>query len=601
VHPSVRADALTAARHRTFIASRLLGGFLAFALLPLFLVLRKAPEPLEVVVFAWLMVPIGVAYFLSRTGRYEAACVLSALALVGLITGVGAMTGGSESFAAAWLVVVPVEAALSGSRRVAVAAAGLALGGLGVLLAAGADGIGLFAFAREGASSASSGAAIGSAVAYVTLLAFGTGALARTGSALLAEEEEPYRLLAAHMTDVITRHDRTGRVRFVSPAAERLLRVPARELMGQGLFERVHVGDRPAYLTALSDAARSQESSVEFRLRPNLGPACSRMEPQFIWVEMCCRAVEGPGTQTNGDAGDVVAVMREVTRRKAQEIAIEAARSEAEEANAAKSRFLATMSHELRTPLNAVIGFSEMLVNESGIELDPAKRLDYARLIHDSGHHLLSVVNLVLDMSKIESGNFVITPEPVATAAVIRGCAELLALKAREAGLDLIVRLPGELPEIVADKRAIKQMLLNLLSNAIKFTEPGGQVTVSAAMQGSEVAICVEDTGVGISKEDLPRIGEAFFQACGAYNRPYDGTGLGLSIVKGLVGLHGGRMEIGSLVGEGTRVTLVLPLDCESRTRHAPAIEHARSAVVELMPLAVNSTVRIETQVKKRA
>src|SRR5262245_37199347 len=363
------------------------------------------------------------------------------------------------------------------------------------------------------------------------------------------------------MTDMITHHARNGELLFASPSAQRLLNAAAGELLGQGLFERVQVGDRPAYLTALArTAVEGSQHCVELRMRPNVeGAGVGR---HFIWVEMRCRAL----ARVPGDEGaecEVVAVIRDITARKAQQDAIAQARTDAEQANAAKGCFLASMSHELRTPLNAVIGFSEMLMHESAMQLDAAKRRDYARLIHDSGHHLLAVVNVVLDMSKIESGNFVIAPELFAPAAVIRHCAELMALRARECGLDLAVQLPPDLPEIVADKRALKQMLLNLLSNAIKFTERGGRVTVSARTAAGEIAIAVDDTGVGIGADDLPRLGAPFFQAGVSYDRPYDGTGLGLSIVKGLIALHGGRMEIESGLGKGTRVTLHLPLNCE--------------------------------------
>jgi cell cycle sensor histidine kinase DivJ len=302
------------------------------------------------------------------------------------------------------------------------------------------------------------------------------------------------------------------------------------------------------------------------------------------------------------DVREMVAVMRDVTERKAQEQGIEAARSEAERADAAKGRFLATMSHELRTPLNAVIGFSDMLMHESAMQLDPARRLEYAGLIHDSGQHLLSVVNLVLDMSKIESGNFVIAPEPFEPAPVIRNCCDLLGLKARETGLEIAVRLADDLPEIVADKRALKQMLLNLLSNALKFTASGGRITVSAAACGAHLDIAVEDTGVGIAAEHLQQIGNPFFQVRDAYDRPYEGTGLGLSIVKGLANLHGGKLQVESEPGIGTRMTIRLPVDCEHR---APA---AAGAVVALNPepkqvqaAERSMTVLTHSQVKKRA
>src|SRR5262249_29115962 len=144
---------------------------------------------------------------------------------------------------------------------------------------------------------------------------------------------------------------------------------------------------------------------------------------------------------------------------------------------------------------------------------------------------------------------------------------DILALKAREAGVDLIAAIPAELPEIVVDKRALKQIMLNLLSNAIKFTDAGGRVTVGARTQGAHVVLTVEDTGIGIDADDLPRTGDPFFQARGSYARRYEGTGLGLSIVKGLIALHGGSLEIRSRPGEGTCMTVRLPIDCESAGR----------------------------------
>jgi cell cycle sensor histidine kinase DivJ len=273
------------------------------------------------------------------------------------------------------------------------------------------------------------------------------------------------------------------------------------------------------------------------------------------------RIVDGA---VHSEACEVVAVMREVTTRKVQEQALEDARVEAERANDAKGRFLATMSHELRTPLNAVIGFSEMLMHDEEMQLDAVQRRDYAHLINDSGHHLLSVVNGILDMSKIETGNFEITPEPFAPAPVIRSCCDLLGLKARDAGVELLPRISVDMPEIIADKRALKQIMLNLISNAIKFTDRGGHVVVEATVESSIVVVRVVDNGVGIAEDDLPRLGDPFFQARGSYARPYDGTGLGLSIVKGLLALHHGQIEIKSRVAEGTCVTVRLPIDCEN-------------------------------------
>ena len=563
VHPSAQQDALTASRHRAFIAPRLIGSLAALAAIPVYLAVRGVPSAVEILVFAWLVAPILVAYFLSRTGRYESAHTLSSLALTGLVIAVAAQTGGIGSFAAIWLVVVPLEAALSASRRVAALASTFALAGAGFLLLL--DVIGLIQAPAAPSDNVAALAALGiiSAALYATGLALGAESLARTSIWLFYAEEDRYRLLARNMTDVITRHGRHGAVLFVSPAAEPLFGVPVRSLRGHGLFERVHVGDRPAYLKALSDAAVCGEpQSAEFRVKREVSPGRAQREDPFIWVEMRCRPLERPsGARAGAMAHEVVAVMRDVSDRKNQEQALENARTESERANAAKDRFLATVSHELRTPLNVIIGFSEMLTKEGPMMLDAERRQSYAQLINESGHHLLSVVNGILDMSKIDSGNFEITPEPFAPDRAVATCCDLMALKAGEVGIDLVRRIAPGVPEINADKRAFNQILFNLLSNAIKFTDRGGRVTVTAARDGGFLAVAVEDSGVGIGEQDLQRVGEAFFQARASYDRRHDGSGLGLSIVKGLVKLHGGDMDIRSRLGEGTRVTVRLPID----------------------------------------
>ncbi|HZD90745.1 MAG TPA: PAS domain-containing sensor histidine kinase, partial [Pseudolabrys sp.] len=428
-----------------------------------------------------------------------------------------------------------------------------------------------------------------SAALYATGLALGAEQLARTSFWLLYAEEDRYRLLARNMTDVITRHGRNGAVLFVSPAAASLFGVRPGDLMNHGLFDRVHVADRPAYLTALADAAGDGEDhSVEFRIRRDVDGRA----PQYVWVEMRCRPLDRADSSAPVNEREVVAVLRDVSDRKIQEKALDIARAKSERANADKSRFLATMSHELRTPLNAIIGFSDMLVDES-LVYDDARRREYAKLINDSGRHLLSVVNGILDMSKMETGSFQITPEPFAPRQAIESCCDLLALKAQEAGVALKARLPGELPEVIADRRALNQILINLISNAIKFTPRGGAVTVSAVCEAGKLVLAVEDTGVGIGADDLPRLGEAFFQARASYDRRHDGTGLGLSIVKGLVDLHGGDTDIRSRLGEGTRVTVRLPIDCEA-ARPADPIKLVSERATELAAVA-------QLQVKKIA
>jgi cell cycle sensor histidine kinase DivJ len=588
LHPSARYDALTRARHRAFMAPRLLGSLVALAAFPIYLAMRGAPTALEVAAFAWLIAPILLSWFLSRTGRYEGAHILSALALAGLVMMVAITTGGIESFAAVWLIVVPLEAALSASRRVVVFASALALACVAVLIALGHFHLLPVPESNAALRGVLMGAGVASATLYAAGLAVSAESLARTSVALLYVEEDRYRLLARNMSDVISRHNRSGAVEFISPAAEAMLGTSGARLTGHGLFDRVHVVDRPAYLTALSDAARGSEQRVEFRLRRDAVRG-QNISADFIWVEMRCRPLE----QDSPEA-DVVAVMREVTDRKVQEQALELARTAAEQADASKTRFLATMSHELRTPLNAIIGFSEMIVHEEAMMLDAARRKEYAQLINDSGQHLLSVVNGILDISKMETGNFEISPEPFAPRAALLHCCNLLALKARDNGVDLITRAAEDLPVMNGDPRAFKQIALNLVANAIKFTERGGSVTVSASVEGSRLMLCVTDTGVGIDAEDLARIGDPFFQAGKTYQRKHEGTGLGLSIVKGLVGLHDGKMNVQSTIGEGTTVTVTLPLD------FAPLLTPSNN-VAPLKPALRSGSQDQVHQVKKRA
>ena len=547
VHPAAQQDALTLTRHRAFIAPRLLGSLGAIASLPMYIVLRGIPTTLEVGIFAWFAVPILIACYLSRTGHYERAHLLSSLSVTVLVIPVAVCTGGITSFAAIWLALVPLEAAFSASRRVITLATIFALIAVAILTALGVM--------HVLPQSMIEPRYHGTLVAFAILVATAYGAGLALGITLHAADNH-YRLLAASTTDVIIRHDQNGSVLSVSPSGEMLVGATANVLLGNGLFDRVHVADRPAYLTAIADAASEHEERlVEFRLRRDL-PA--ERTVQFLWVEMRCRPRETVGK--NLSRSEFVAVLRDISERKSANRAIEIALLESEEANAAKIRFIATMGHELRTPLNAIIGFSDMLTSES-LKLDASRKSEYARLINDSGRHLLSVVDGILDASKMSTGNFEISPESFAPAPAIESCANLLALKAREEGVELRLDIGPDLHSVMADRRAFNQILINLVSNAIKFTPRDGQVVVTASRERTKLAVTVEDNGIGIDESDLPRLGEAFFQASATREHRHDGSGLGLSIVKSLVHLHGGDVTIQSRIGEGTRVTVRLPFE----------------------------------------
>jgi cell cycle sensor histidine kinase DivJ len=298
--------------------------------------------------------------------------------------------------------------------------------------------------------------------------------------------------------------------------------------------------------------------------------------PRYVWVEMRCRPLdEVSGTLMRPG---IVAVTRDISERKAQEAELLRTRDEAESASRAKTQFLANMSHELRTPLNAVIGFSEILNRELFGTLGEARYRDYARLIHESGEHLLNVVNGILDMSKIEAGKFNIVKEPFDVAPLVKSCCDIMRHTAEQRSLSLIMDVAPNIPELPADKRACKQMLLNLISNAIKFTDPGGWVRVSARKTGETVELSVADNGIGIAEADLPKLGNPFVQANNSYDRSHDGAGLGLSVVKGLARLHGGRLDLISVLGQGTTATIVLPLEAPGESAEAPLERPAASA-----------------------
>lgn len=235
----------------------------------------------------------------------------------------------------------------------------------------------------------------------------------------------------------------------------------------------------------------------------------------------------------------------------------------AEGANKAKSEFLANMSHELRTPLNAINGFSEIMVGEMFGTLGDTRYKGYAQDILSSGQHLLALINDILDMSKIEAGKMNLKFEPLALAEVAEDAVRLVRNRAEAAGLVLTVDFPY-LPEVEADYRAVKQVLLNLLSNAIKFTPRGGRVTVRAEGRrdpsGEYIRVSVQDTGIGIAQDDLARLARPFEQVESQHSKTTQGTGLGLALTKSLVEMHGGTLDMQSAPGEGTLVSFTMPL-----------------------------------------
>jgi signal transduction histidine kinase len=236
------------------------------------------------------------------------------------------------------------------------------------------------------------------------------------------------------------------------------------------------------------------------------------------------------------------------------------AKEQAEVASRTKSQFLANMSHELRTPLNAIIGFAEVIEREFFGPVGVAQYASYAADIHRSGQHLLSLINDILDLSKVEAGRFEIVEQDFTLAETIDEAKRLLEIRAQKAGLSLSSEIEADIGRVYADRKLISQALLNLLSNAVKFTPAGGQVRISARREREgDLLLSVADTGIGMAPEEIPRALEPFGQIDGTLARRYDGTGLGLTITKAFIEMHGGTLSLDSAKGRGTTATIRLP------------------------------------------
>ncbi len=295
------------------------------------------------------------------------------------------------------------------------------------------------------------------------------------------------------------------------------------------------------------------------RLRGEAAPSrydvrSRRRDGKSIWVNCVVTLVEWEGETA------LQVLVIDVTAEKEAQEAQRLASEQAEMANRAKSEFLANMSHELRTPLNAIIGFAEGIKSNAFGPGSVEKYAEYAQDIYDSGHHLLSIINDILDLAKIDSGRMTLDDDVVALPEVTEACVRLIKNRADDAGLDINVEIADGIDRLRADERKLKQILINLLSNAVKFTPNGGIVKVSADIEADGgLALRVSDTGVGIEADKIPMVMEPFSQLAQAMTRDHDGTGLGLPLVKSLVELHGGTFAIESDVGVGTTVTVCFP------------------------------------------
>jgi cell cycle sensor histidine kinase DivJ len=362
---------------------------------------------------------------------------------------------------------------------------------------------------------------------------------------------------------VVIRIGQGGEVLDISSRAMAMLDLAPQLLTGTGLFDRIHLADRVAYLSALADlrdGAPLRRMDLRLRLPNPVGVAGDNY--RTLLVELM---------RADGDAS-FVAILRDNDGVSELRAALAAAQENAAGADVAKSRFLAAVSHELRTPLNVILGFSDMLLHEMFGPFADARQKEYVTLIRQSGQHLLEVVTSILDISRIESGTYTAQPEPFRFAEAVEMCRSMMSMPAGQKAIALTTQIAADAGEINADRRAVQQILINLTSNAIKFTPDGGQVAVGARRVGSRLHFWVSDTGIGIAEADMANLGRPFTQVHNDYTRRYEGTGLGLSLVKGLVALHDGTMAIESAPGEGTRVSISLPVEGPKQRPGKPVV-----------------------------
>ncbi len=322
------------------------------------------------------------------------------------------------------------------------------------------------------------------------------------------------------------------------------------ELVGASMEDTNHPEDLPAARQTLRWAWEGRPSPFPLEKR------FVRKDGGMVWGSVSCALVR----DSEGQPLYCVAVAEDVTQRKRAEDELRQAKDQAERDSRAKSEFLASMSHELRTPLNSIIGFSEMITAEMFGPVGVPRYLEYAGHIHTSGLHLLDIVGDILDLAKIEAGHMELDETAIRLHPLVVSVLPLFSERAAHHRLTLTVEIPPTLPELWADERSTKQMLLNLLSNAVKFTPLGGRITIGARLEADgTLAVSVADTGIGIAEADIEKVMEPFGQSSGTLGMNGGGTGLGLSVVKAKIELHGGNLRLESRIGVGTTATLCFP------------------------------------------
>jgi PAS domain S-box-containing protein len=357
-------------------------------------------------------------------------------------------------------------------------------------------------------------------------------------------------------SDGIITLDAEGRIRSFSAGAEAIFGRPKAMVLGQPMSDLLTADTSKVfrdYFAALTDSGLAAVFNDGREVSANVGPG--RSLPLFLTISKL--HLEAKNSQTRQA---FCAVVRDITQWKQTEAELRDAKEKAEQTSRQKSEFLARISHELRTPLNAILGFSEVMRLERFGKLQNEKYRDYVSDIYSSGAHLLSLINDLLDLSKVEAGKLELNFTSVSVPEVTEHAMRLLAERAQQARVGMRRNFPGDLPNVVADLRSMRQIMINLLSNAIKFTDPGGQVMITGRVsKAGELVLRVRDTGVGMSEDELKGALEPFRRVISATRPDIEGTGLGLPLTKALTEANRASFSISSEPGKGTLVEIIYP------------------------------------------
>ena len=539
VHPSLGKHTVEISRHASFIGSHLIGGLAALICMTAYGFLANPPDPIVVAGLGWFTLQVPMAWYLSRTANLAGAHLISAIHLCLLIAYAAAFTGGLSSFLLPWLLVVPVEAAMAGSRRTSAAAFTCAVI-VAVALAATAY-FGMLPPSRIPAPEPwMYPVGLFSALAYIGALATAIYNYYDSASEEIRRSQSRFRIVAENASDLITAHDRSGQVALICGDPMGVLPIDHEALKGEGFMSRIYLEDRQAFMSALSSARAGKPASVEMRI--------CRPDGSFAWVESRFR----PARQL--DIASVVAVTRSLDERKRYEQELQDARDEALKLNATKSNLFSNLSHELRTPLNGIAGFAD-LIDKPGVA--EGSQREYAGYIRDSARDLAAALNGLLEVSRIEANGVENAPERLDLTNIVKSACAASLPEARDRKVNLSMMTGSQLPAYVeADPDIAERIVKGAIRAIIRLAGPESHVFINCEQSDGDTSF-----GLFFADEKLGDSIISFFKGevslaeaeIGGFRH---GATIDLSIVKALVRHAGVNVALEEAPGHGVKLTI---------------------------------------------